>query len=200
MLQSPPDVALIFRTYQLHTAWELLYENGSRERQAAWRGQLHWRADNTQKTIKQKKLSTQKYCIPANISKLFHPKCWKWPRAFPCMVMKLLSNRPKSSSSTVSSALHKESFPAPTASLAASASAPYQAAPVLEPGCRCYLLQGSLWYGGQVHAVIHKELVTVRNLPRGAGLQQSATKLAIALLDTPQQSHRSEEREDLKMV
>ena len=49
----------------------------------------------------------------------------------------------------------KESFPAPAASLAASAPAPSLAAPVLEPGRRCYLLQGGLWYGGQVHAVIH---------------------------------------------
>ena len=51
-----------------------------------------------------------------------------------------------------------------------------------------------------MHAVINKELVTVRNLPRGAGLLQSATKLAVALLDTPQQSHSSKEREDIKMV
>ena len=32
ILQSPHDVALIFRTCQLHTAWELLYENGGNER------------------------------------------------------------------------------------------------------------------------------------------------------------------------
>ena len=36
ILQSPHDVALIFRTCQLHTAWELLHENGGNERQAAW--------------------------------------------------------------------------------------------------------------------------------------------------------------------
>ena len=35
-LQSPHDVALIFRTCQLHTAWELLHQNGGNERQAAW--------------------------------------------------------------------------------------------------------------------------------------------------------------------
>ena len=50
---------------------------------------------------------------------------------------------------------HKESFPAPGAFLAASAPAPSLAAPVFEPGRRCFLLQGGLWYGGQVHAVIH---------------------------------------------
>ena len=42
ILQSPHNVALIFRTCQLHTAWELLTENGSNERQAAWHGKLHW--------------------------------------------------------------------------------------------------------------------------------------------------------------
>ena len=36
ILNSPHDMALIFRTYQLHTAWELLHENGGNERQAAW--------------------------------------------------------------------------------------------------------------------------------------------------------------------
>ena len=50
---------------------------------------------------------------------------------------------------------HKESFPAPDASLAASAPAPSLAAPVLEPGCRCFLLQGGLCCGGQVHTVFH---------------------------------------------
>ena len=34
ILQSPPDMALNFRTCQLHTAWELLHENGGNERQA----------------------------------------------------------------------------------------------------------------------------------------------------------------------
>ena len=36
ILQSPPDERLFFRTCQLHTAWELLHENGGNERQAAW--------------------------------------------------------------------------------------------------------------------------------------------------------------------
>ena len=35
-------MALIFRTYQLHTALELLHENGGSERQAHWHGQLYW--------------------------------------------------------------------------------------------------------------------------------------------------------------
>ena len=34
ILQSPHDVALILRTCQFHTAWELLHENGGNERQA----------------------------------------------------------------------------------------------------------------------------------------------------------------------
>ena len=34
ILQSLHDVALIFRTCQLHTAWKLLHENGGNERQA----------------------------------------------------------------------------------------------------------------------------------------------------------------------
>ena len=36
------------------------------------------------------------------MSKLFLPKCQKWPRAFPCKYLKLLSNLLKASSSTVS--------------------------------------------------------------------------------------------------
>ena len=40
ILQSPHGVTLIFRTCQLHTAWELLNENGGSERQAAWHGRL----------------------------------------------------------------------------------------------------------------------------------------------------------------
>ena len=36
ILQSPPNERLFFRTCQLHTAWELLHENGGNERQAAW--------------------------------------------------------------------------------------------------------------------------------------------------------------------
>ena len=35
LLQSPHDVARIFRTCQLHTAWDFLHENGGSERQAA---------------------------------------------------------------------------------------------------------------------------------------------------------------------
>ena len=50
---------------------------------------------------------------------------------------------------------YKESFPAPGAFLAASAPAPSLAAPVFEPGRRCFLLQPGLCFGGQVHAVIH---------------------------------------------
>ena len=40
ILQSPHDVALIFWTGQLHTAWEFLHGNGGSERPAAWHG--HW--------------------------------------------------------------------------------------------------------------------------------------------------------------
>ena len=40
ILQSPHDVALITRTCQLHTALELLHENGGSEHQAAWHVEL----------------------------------------------------------------------------------------------------------------------------------------------------------------
>ena len=40
ILQSPHDVALIFQTCKLHTAWEFLHGNGGSERPAAWHGQL----------------------------------------------------------------------------------------------------------------------------------------------------------------
>ena len=40
--QSPHDVALIFRTCQLHTSWEFQHENGGSECPAAWHGQMHW--------------------------------------------------------------------------------------------------------------------------------------------------------------
>ena len=36
MLQLPHDVAMIFWTCQLHTAWEFLHENGGSECPAAW--------------------------------------------------------------------------------------------------------------------------------------------------------------------
>ena len=43
ILNSPHDMALIFRTYQLHTAWEFLHGNGGSEHPATWQGQLlHW--------------------------------------------------------------------------------------------------------------------------------------------------------------
>ena len=35
ILQSPPDVAQVFRTCQLHTAWQLLKENSGSEHPAA---------------------------------------------------------------------------------------------------------------------------------------------------------------------
>ena len=54
------------------------------------------------------------------------------------------------------------------------------AAPVLEPGRHCFLLQGVLWYSIQVHAVIHKELVSTRNL--GQGLFQGVHPRAAVLL------------------
>ena len=56
---------------------------------------------------------------------------------------------------------------------------------VRRPGARCHPLGAGTW---------------ARDLPRGAGLHHSATKLAAALQDTPQQSHSREEKEDLKIV
>ena len=64
-------------------------------------GNCTGRADNTQENTKQEVVLIQEYCIPAKMSKLFHPKCKKWPRAFLCKYLKLLSNLPKASSSTV---------------------------------------------------------------------------------------------------
>ena len=63
------------------------------------------RADNTQGNTKQEDLLIQEYCIPAKMSKLFLPRCQKWPRAFLCKYLKLLSNLLKASFSTVSLAL-----------------------------------------------------------------------------------------------
>ena len=60
------------------------------------------RADNTQENTNQDDLLIQEYCIPAKMSKLFLPRCQKWPRAFLCKYLKLLSNLFKASSSTVS--------------------------------------------------------------------------------------------------
>ena len=119
ILQSPHNVALIFRTCQLHTAWELLHENGGSERQAARPGQLHWQGrlhPRRKRRRKKEDLLIQEYCIPAKMSKLCHPKCRKWPRAFPCKYLMLLSNLLKASSSTVSLALPaitKNPSPAP---------------------------------------------------------------------------------------
>ena len=41
------------------------------------------------------------------MSKLFLPRCQKWPRAFPCKYLKLLSNLLKASSSTALPAITK---------------------------------------------------------------------------------------------
>ena len=41
ILQSPPDERLIFRTCQLHTAWEFLHGNGGSERPAPWHAFVH---------------------------------------------------------------------------------------------------------------------------------------------------------------
>ena len=55
ILQSPHDVALIFRTCQLHTALEFLHGNGGSEHPADWHGQLlHWQ-DRQQPEKYQKK-------------------------------------------------------------------------------------------------------------------------------------------------
>ena len=43
------DVALIFRTCQLHTAWEF-------QRPAAWHGQIHWQGRKTPRKIPNRKI------------------------------------------------------------------------------------------------------------------------------------------------
>ena len=65
-------------------------------------GMGNWtgRADNTQENTNQEDLLIQEYYIPTKMSNLFHPRCRKWPRAFPCKYIKLLSNLLKASSST----------------------------------------------------------------------------------------------------
>ena len=65
-------------------------------------GNCTGRADNTQENIKQWDILLQEYCIPAWMSKLFLRRCRKWPRAFPCKYLKLLSNLLKASSTTKS--------------------------------------------------------------------------------------------------
>ena len=43
ILRSPYDVALIFRTCQLHTAWQFLHEISGSEHPSTWHGKLlHW--------------------------------------------------------------------------------------------------------------------------------------------------------------
>ena len=65
ILQSPHDVALFFRTCQLHTAGEFLHDNGGSERQQPGMGTalLHCTgsADNTQDNTKQEDLLIQEY-------------------------------------------------------------------------------------------------------------------------------------------
>ena len=43
ILQSPPDVAQIFWTCQLHTAWQLLHANGGSEHPAVIWGWIIWK-------------------------------------------------------------------------------------------------------------------------------------------------------------
>ena len=43
ILQSPPDVAQIFWTCQLHTAWQLLHDNGGSEHPAVSWGWIIWK-------------------------------------------------------------------------------------------------------------------------------------------------------------
>ena len=145
-LQSPHDVALIFRTCQLHTAWELLHENGGNERQAARHGQLHWKDKQQPGKHQTRRFITEilyhrqdVQALPPQVPKVaksLHVQVsFKPPQnlLFHCVL------------GTTSH--HKESFPDPAASLAASAPAPFLAAPVLEPGHHCFLLQGGLCYG-----------------------------------------------------
>ena len=101
-------------------------------------GNCTGRADNTQVNTNQ-----EDCLIPTNMSKFFLPRCQKWPRAFPCKYLKLLSNLLKASTSNVSS-MPPAITPAQAASLAASAPALSLAAPVLQSGRHCFLLQGGL--------------------------------------------------------
>ena len=142
ILQSPHDVALIFRKCQLHTTWEFLLENGGSE--------LTDRADNAQENTKQEGLLI---LYPRQAVQAHPHEVSKVAKSPPVQVSKTTVKPPKSlfSHSVLGTASHHlKSFRAPAASLAASAPAPSMAAPVLEPGRHCFLLQGGLWYSGQV--------------------------------------------------
>ena len=137
--------------------------------------------------------------LPAKMSKTIPLEVLKVAKTLPRQVSEAPPAKPAKAFSSAGSS-------APPASTKSSSPAPSPSAPVLEPGCHCFLLQGGLWYGGQVHGVIHEELVTVRNLgqgqfqgvhpkdvvllprdlPRDAELHLSATELVAALQDTPQ--------------
>ena len=158
ILQSPHDVALIFRTCQLHTAWELLHENGGNERQAAWHGKLHWQGRQHPGKYQTRRFIDTGILYPRQDVQALPPKVSKVAKSLPVQVSKANVKPPQSllfHCVLGATSHHKESFPAPAASLAASAPAPFLAAPVLEPGHHCFLLQGSLCYGGQVHTVVH---------------------------------------------
>ena len=120
-------------------------------------GKCTGRTDNTQENTKQEYLLLQEYCIPVKMSMLFLPRCQKWPKSLLVQVSEATVKPPQSlffqTLSSGATSHHKESFPAPATSLPASAPAPSLAATVLEPSNHCFLLQGSLSYGGQEHTV-----------------------------------------------
>ena len=122
-------------------------------------GNCAGRADNIKENTNQEDLLIQEYCISAKISKLLLlSEVSKVAKSLPVQLSETTVKPPQSllfNCVLRAASHHQESFPAPAAFLAASAPAPSLATPVLEPGCRCFLLQDDLRYGGQVHAIIH---------------------------------------------
>ena len=120
-------------------------------------------------------------------------------------VTNCMSDLPKASSSTVSSAL-----PAITKNPSQPQLPPWLLQPQLHPwppqswslaaGATCCRAASGTAARCTLSPSWSPSGTWARDLPRGAGLHQSATKLAAALQDTPQQSYSREEKEDLKIV
>ena len=133
---------------------------------------------------------------PAKMSENLPPKVLKVDKKLPVRVSEAPIKPAKDPSSTGSllkfSAASQESFPSPSCltgcssllirvlNMTTQTPASSVSASVLEPGNLCFLLQGVLWYRIQVHAVIHEELVSARNL--GQGLLQGVHLRAPLLL------------------
>ena len=157
-------------------------------------GNCTGRADNTKENTNQEDLLIQEYCIPAKMSKLFLLRCQKWPRAFLCKYLKLLSNLLKASSSTVSSAL-----PAITKNPSQPQLPPWLLQPQLPP----WLPQS--WSMAAAGSCCRATSGTAARCTPSSTWSWSpsgtwAMDLSRGLQDTSQQSYSKEEKEDIEMV